>query len=52
MIIKDYKVYIPVVVDGKRKVKKLIVKGSSVTEAYLKGVAIINEVLSSFEDYE
>lgn len=36
---KDYKVRIPLVIDGKEQIKTLIVQGRNTTEAYLAGVA-------------
>lgn len=46
---KEYKIFIPVRVDGKQGVKELKIKAKSVTEAHLAGVAFLNATLENIK---
>jgi hypothetical protein len=46
---KEYKIFIPISIDGEKSVKELSVIANSVTEAHLAGVAWVKESIKLIE---
>lgn len=46
---KDYKIRVPLNIDGKQQMKTLIVQGRNTTEAYLAGVAWLKMHIEELE---